>query len=298
MRQSFRYYLAAVLALTMLGFGCSKAEHLPPGAAAPQAAPALKVATSNYVVYSIAAQVLSGAAEVTMLVPPAAEAHHFEPSAQTIIDVQNAAFFFYISDTLEPWALKISSGRGIALANYAPNKTGDPHLWMDFDNTAAMGEAIASAVARQYPDLEGKLLKNVLNFQNEISMLKRLYADGLKVCQSRAIYHVGHLAFGYIAQNYNLQFKPLIGATFDAEPSARDLANMIKQIKAAGVKYIFTEDAVNTKLAATISAESGAQVLRLYTIEFITKDEFLQKPPYRKFMTENLQNLIKGLGCN
>lgn len=257
----------------------------------------IKVAASSYVPYALAMEILKDIADLQMVVPAGSEPHSFEPLPQTILEINTAAFFFYISNALEPWALKLSDGKGIALAENLPNATRDPHVWMDFDNTSVMAQNMAMHVARLYPATEPQLLRNTLNFQNEIQMLRRLYGKMLDRCESRDIYHIGHMAFGYIAKNYNLNFKPLIGSAPDQEPSAKDMAMMIKQIKENNIKYIFTEEALNPNLAKVIAEETKAKILYLYTIEHVTKSEFEKKISYRQFMMMNLENISQGLNC-
>lgn len=284
---------ALLLTAVVLLWGCAKEQPV-----TQQKKYAIQVSTSSYVPYTLASQILDGVADVAMIMQPAQEPHHFEPSPTDVVTAQKADFLFFTSKKLEPWAFKINPLNSKSLADAAQNiNPKDPHIWMDFNNTAAMGDAIATAVATEYPWTEGALLRNTLNFQNEMEMLKRLYAKALENCESRKVFHIGHNAFGYIANNYKLEFIPLSGATFEAEPSAKELAEMIKQIKQNNIKYIFTEDAVNTKLAATIATETGAKTIKLYTVEFVTKDEFAAKTSYRQFMTKNLQALTEGLGC-
>ncbi len=282
-----------LLTAAVLLAGCAKEQ---PGRPADKHA--LQVSASSYVPYTLATQILDGVADVSMIMQPAQEPHHFEPSPKAAAQAQKADFLFFTSSKLEPWAFKLNPLKAKSLSEAAQNiNPKDPHIWMDFNNAAAMGEAIAAAIAAQDPSAEKALLKNTLNFQNEIEMLKCLYSQALQNCESRKIFHVGHLAFGYIADNYNLEFIPLSGATFEAEPSAKELAEMVKQIKDNNIKYIFTEDAVNSKLADTLAKETGAKILKLYTIEFVTKEEFNAKTSYRQFMAKNLQALTEGLGC-
>jgi zinc transport system substrate-binding protein len=248
--------------------------------------------------YTIAKSVLKDTADITMLIPPGAEAHSFEPRPSNAVEIKEADFFFFTSGRMEPWAMELSDGKGIALAINLPNQTRDPHVWMDFNNILVMANNLAMYVARKHPGLEESMLKNISAFNREIQMLDRLYKKMLSACKNRDIYHVGHMAFGYIAANYNLNFKPLVGAaSFHHEPTAKDMALMIKEIKDKKINYIFTEEALNSKLAKTISDETKAGVLNLYTIEHISKEQFEKGADYRQFMMMNLQNISKGLGC-
>ena len=92
--------------------------------------------------------------------------------------------------------------------------------------------------------------------------------------------------------------KPLINSSEAQEPSPKDILEMIKQIREKNIKYIFTEEALSPEMADLIAKQTGAQILMLYTIEHITKEEFKQQISYQDFMYKNLENLTKGLECN
>lgn len=291
--------LAALVCAAVFAFYSLNRYKMPSQTVTPavEQTPKIKVAVSGYVPYTIAKETLDGAADITMIIPPGTEPHSFEPLPKTVIDIHQNEFFFYISDRMEPWAKKMSNDAGLALDSNMPSPEGDPHIWIDFNNASAMAQNMAMYVAQKYPQKEQELLKNVAGFQHELTMLDRLYGKMLAQCKTRDIYHIGHLAFKRMAQNYNLNFKPLVGATLDQEPSAKDMAEMIKQIKDNNIEYIFTEKAVNPALSQTIADETGAKILLLYPVEHITKEDFDKGVSYRQFMMANLQNLSEGLGC-
>lgn len=286
--------VGAFAALTPVFFaGCAKEQ-------APEQKNELsiKTAEADYVSYTLASQVLKDVAEIKMIIPPGSQPHGFEPLPQDIANIEKAEFLFYINDRLEPWAKKLGGQKAFPLERNLPETDPkDPHVWMDFDNIQVMAENMAYYISAKYPDTEKQLLKNILNFHNEITMLKRMYGQMFSACESKDIYHIGHLAFGYTARRYGLNFKPLSGVNADAEPTPKDMAQMIKNIKQNGVKYIFTEETVNPAVAEQISKETGAQILHLYTIEHITKKDFEQKPTYRQLMIKNMESLAKGLNC-
>jgi zinc transport system substrate-binding protein len=195
--------------------------------------------------------------------------------------------------------MQISDGRAIALAYNLPRETAGAgaHAWLSFDNAAVMAENMAAYIARKHPQLERRLAQNAADFARETQMLGRLFKISLADCETRVIYHIGHNAFDSLAADYNLIFKPLAGAVFEAEPSPRQTAAMIKEIKAKKIKYIFTEEAISPALARAVAAETGARLLDLYTIEHITKKDFDEGVTYKQFMIKNLENLTKGLSC-
>jgi len=255
------------------------------------------IAVSSYVPYTLAKSVLGNAANLTLLIPPGTEAHAFEPSPKTIKEVKQAQIFFYTSNHLEPWALKIDP-RAIMLTQNLPQVLpGDPHVWMSFDNAETMAKNLADSVIKTRPVLQAEIKQNLASFSDEIKTLKQAYFQVMPTCKNRTIYHVGHLAFGYIAHNYNLKFKALISADMDQEPSAKEIAEIVKAIKENEVKYIFSEEQLNPALAHTIAEETGAEILMLNTIEGITKEEFADGKTYQQLMLDNLKNIAVGLDC-
>ncbi|MBQ3933924.1 MAG: zinc ABC transporter substrate-binding protein, partial [Elusimicrobiaceae bacterium] len=100
-----------------------------------------------------------------------------------------------------------------------------------------------------------------------------------------------------IARDYGLKFKALFSADMEQEPSTKEIANLVKEIKENDVKYIFSEEQLNPALAKTIAKETGAKILMLNTVEGITKQEFTEGKTYQDLMLENLKNLALGLEC-
>jgi zinc transport system substrate-binding protein len=282
-----------LIALSALAFclGCSKTD-----TAAETKPDKITVAASSYVPYDFASSILGEYANVIMIAPPTAHIHNFELSFKERADIEKADLFVYIGGQAEPWTEKLQKNKSVELSRFAENKT-DGHIWLDFTNAEQMAEGLAAAIAKKYHYMKPVLLKNLLDFKNELNTLRRLYKKGLSRCAVRKIFHIGHNAFGLIATNYDLQFVAITGSGAEAEPRARDLAKIIKDIKLSGAKYIFTEDGANAKLADTVSKETGTEVLKLNTLEFITKEQFDKKISYREFKLENLKNLMKGLNC-
>jgi len=289
------FKLAAVISLTAASFAfcaCTKEQN----------APYLKkhekpqILTSSYVPYTLVKNLVKDKAEISMLIPPGIEPHSFEPLPKDILKIQKAKTFFYIDKILEPWAYEIKKGKAFALGQGLAQQN-QVHIWMNFDKALLMAKRAAQDIQKNYPKLSTTLNVNLTAFEQDINNLKTAYSDGLKNCKSKNIYHIGHLAFEELAKNYNLNFKPLVNSSEAQEPSPKDILEMIKQIKEKNIKYIFTEEALPQEMATLIAKQTHTQILMLYTIEHITKEEFDKQITYQDFMYKNLANLTKGLEC-
>ncbi len=76
------------------------------------------------------------------------------------------------------------------------------------------------------------------------------------------------------------------------------MIEIIRYVKANGIKYIFFETLVSPKLSEVIAGESGAQTLVLNPIEGLTNEEIAQGMNYISEMRMNLTNLKYALGVN
>lgn len=79
------------------------------------------------------------------------------------------------------------------------------------------------------------------------------------------VHHGGHSAFGYLSKRYVLKYRPALPSmTADAEPTAADLADLVKQMRKSGIKYLYSEELLSPRTAETIANEAGAKILMLH----------------------------------
>ncbi len=259
------------------------------------------VLTSGYVPYTITKQLAGEGVEVQMLLPPGAEPHAFEPTPGALLTLKQAAAFIYVSDELEPWAADLTKAAGaqtriIQLAQTVPVGS-DPHIWMTFDNAKILAAQIAQVLEDIAPARKEIFEKNFAAFNREVDQLGSAFQTVLARCRSRRVVHVGHLAFKNLADAYHLQLTALSGTSHEGEHSAKKLAQLIKQIKESNVPAIFTEDTLSPRLAQTVAQETGTQILPLYPIEHISKEDFNHNVTYAELMRRNLDSLQRGLLC-
>ena len=67
-----------------------------------------------------------------------------------------------------------------------------------------------------------------------------------------------HDAFGYFAASYGIQMVAPQGVSTESEPSAKDVAALITQIKTKKISGVFMENVTDPRLIQRISAETGA----------------------------------------
>ena len=127
--------------------------------------------------------------------------------------------------------------------------------------------------------------------------MDRKYRQSLASCGTRTLVIGGHAAFGYLAARYGLTQVALYGMSPDSEPTPRHLIEVVRRIKEAKSRAVFSEATVNPKLARLLAEEADAQILPLSDGVGLTVDELASHQSFLDIMAANLKSLIHGLGC-
>lgn len=137
----------------------------------------------------------------------------------------------------------------------------DPHAWQDLGNARLYVAAIADGLAAADPEGAGHYAANAERYDAEIAALAAEATAAFAALGSeRRTVLTNHDAFAYLAAAYDLSMVAPQGLSTEAEPSARDVAALVREIRADGVDAIFLESATDGRLMARIAAETGATV--------------------------------------
>ena len=259
----------------------------------------VQVTASGYVAYALTREIGADQVALNLLVPPGTEPHHFEPTPGAIIGVQKSDLLVYVSAVSEPWITDIlQSSPGVRAVASAPVEPGeDPHIWMTPYGALSMAKQIAAALQKTDPAHKAYYQQNVKQFEQRMAQLHADFVKGLAHCRHREIVHIGHLAFGVLADTYGLRLQTLVGTSHQGEHSVYKLTGMVRFVRKQRISAVFTEEMISPELAQTIAAETRVQILPLYTIEEVGKEDFERGIGYEEFMRRNLFNLQKGLKC-
>jgi len=307
-----------MLALAALTIGCRKtAEQEAAGSVK------LRVVATIFPVYEFTRIVAGDKADVTMLLPPGLEPHSYEPRPEDIVRVSRADLFIYTNRYMEPWAGEIAKGAGGGKLTVVDASRGarflkagdgehhdghsdghghggegmDPHIWLDFTNAQLMVEAIAAALAERDPANRAVYLANAAAYRAQLADLDERYRTGLAACGTRTVLHGGHFAFGYLANRYGLRYTSAYAVSADAEPTPAKLARLVKQVRAEGLKHIYTEELLDPRTAETIARETGASILMLHGAHTVSRADLDRGVTFIELMEKNLANLREGLQC-
>lgn len=102
-----------------------------------------------------------------------------------------------------------------------------------------------------------------------------------------------HDAFGYFGKRYDVTFLAPLGISEDSEPSAKNIADLIKQIKKEKVKAVFVENIKNPKLVKQIAEETGVKVSGKLYSDALSNDS--EANSYIKLFKHNVEEITKAL---
>ena len=174
----------------------------------------------------------------------------------------------------------------------------DPHCWQDVGRArryvANIVEGLAAADATDAAAYRARGAAYDRKLA-ELDRWVRAEIDKVPPEQRRAI--TGHDSFHYFADAYGVQFLAPRGFTTDSEPSARDVAALIRQIREQKIKALFIENMSNPGLIDQIARESGATVgPRLYSDALSVPGG--PAPTYEAMMRHNVTALVAGMAKN
>jgi zinc transport system substrate-binding protein len=276
------------------------------------------VIATIFPIYDFARNIGGDKINVTMLLPPGIDAHHYELKPKDIINVGKSDIFLFTNFEMEQWAYKIinaadkntnmlavETGVGAVLLplNAAEEEQEhhvsrfDPHIWLDMDNAQKMVDNITAAFIKKDSRNSDYYLNNAHNYKLKLIALDQRYRTELARCKTKTILHAGHWAFAYLAKKYNLKYIAAYNVLADAEPSPQKILTLVQQVKTEKVPYIFYEDMINPRLAQMIAKETGAGLLKLNNGHDQSKAGIERGESFISLMENNLTNLKKGMLC-
>jgi len=301
--------LIASLALTLAACGGSGSADSSPTPGAP-----LRVVAGFYPLAYAAEQVGGDAVEVINLTPPGGEAHDLELSPQQVAEIGEADLVLYIpgfQPALDQAIEQVAADRALNVTEAlsllpaedhahegetgttdAPSALdGDPHVWLNPLNMAAIGDEIAARLSAL--NAAGPFAAGAQTLTGSMNSLNEEWATGTAECRSRDLV-VSHEAFGYLAEQYDFAQIGIAGLSPDAEPSPARIAEVADLVRERGVTTIYYETLVDPGVAQTLAAETGATTAILDPLEGLLEGS---TGNYVTVMQANLEQVRTGQGC-
>jgi len=270
-----------------------------------RASGALEVVASFSIIGDFVKNVGGDRVNVTTLVGPNGDVHVYAPAPADAKKIADAKLLVINGLGLEGWLprlLQSSGGKApitVATNGIAPLRLGsdaDPHAWQSVANAKIYVANISDALVAADPGDAEAFRANAARYAAELDALEReVRAAVEQIPPAHRKVISTHDAFGYFAAGYGIDFIAPSGVSTEAEPSARDVAKIISQIKSAKIPAVFLENFGDPRLVSRIAAETGAKVGGTLFSDALT-DEKGPCPTYIEMVRHNIRTLTSALG--
>ena len=264
----------------------------------------LKVVASFSILGDFVRNVGGDRVNVTTLVGPDSDAHVYSPTPSDAKKIADAGLIFINGLGFEGWLprlVKSASGKATlvtATSGIAPLTLGsdaDPHAWQSVANAKIYVGNIRDALAAADPASAQFFRANAESYLAKLDALDReVRAAIAKIPEGRRKVISTHGAFGYFATAYGIEFIAPVGVSTESEPSARDIAGIITQVRSAKIPAVFLENVSDPRLIRRISAETGAKVGGTLYSDSLTAEKG-GAPTYIDMVRHNIKALTSAL---
>lgn len=296
----------ALGALTLVG--CS--------APAPSADEIVLAATVSPITDLVAA-VAGDRASVTGMVPEGVDSHTFEPSARDAAVLAGARVLFangmHLETPLLDLARETMSGDGkvVELGDRVvteqewiydrsfprEERNPNPHLWTDPILAIGFVEQIAKELIAVDPGGKTDYQRRATDLRHAIAELDgAIRTATITIEPSRRKLLTYHDSFPYFARRYGWQVIGAVQPSDFKEPTAREVAELIDQIRRESVPAIFGSEVYPSSVLRTISDETGARYIADLRDDDLPGEPGDPDHSYIGLMRYNLITIVEGLG--
>lgn len=277
----------------------------------------LLVVSSVAPITNIVRNIVGDNARVEGLIPEGVDSHTFEPSPETARLLSTADLIFLNGLRLEEGTLRIAESnkrpgseiKRLGEATITPDAyiydfsfpraggSPNPHLWMNLIYALRYAEVIAETMAERDPSNASRYRANLATFADQIGVVDAaIYAAIRSIPEDQRKLLTYHDSFAYFAPRYGLSVIGAVQPADFSEPSAQEIANLIRQIRADHVRAIFGSEVFPSKVLEQISRESGAKYVNALSDDELPGLPGQKDHSYLAMMVANVRTIATALG--
>ena len=272
------------------------------GAAPALADPRLKVVATFSILGDFVREVGGDRVDLVTLVGPDADAHTYQPKPSDARLLAEAQVLVSNGLGFEGWIDRLAGAAGfkgrriVASAGATPDA--DPHCWQDVGCAQRYVANIADGLAAADPANAAGYRARAAQYDRRLAALDDWIRQEIATIPAERRQAItGHASFRYFSRAYGVRFDAPRGYSTGSEPTARDVANLIRQVREQKTRALFIENMTNPALVAEIARDTGAVVgPRLYS-DALSKPGG-PAPTYEAMMRHNVSALVEGMKKN
>ena len=283
------------------------------------AAEPLRVVTTVSPITNMAQQVGGSAIQLHGMVPEGVNSHTFQPTPRDVRYLAEADVIIlnglYLEITTEKLARR-SGKEGVwilKLGDQTLHKTGwvynfsfpkdqghpNPHLWLNVKHAMRYVTLMRDALSRLDRANQSVYHDNSERYLRQLSQLDACIAsavDTIPPAHRKLLTY--HDSWAYFARRYGMKVIGAVQPASFSEPSARDVARMIGQIRQAAVPAIFGSEVFPSKVLEKIAAETNVQYIKTLRDDDLPGAPGAPEHSYLGMMRANVHTMVSALGGN
>ncbi len=289
------------------------------GTTVPAASQKLNVVSTVSPITNIIYNIGGDHINLTGIIPEGSDSHTFEPAPSDAKILAQADVIFVNGLKLEEPTVKLAEANKKAGAEIVqlgeqtitpdqyiydfsfPKENGspNPHLWMNPLNALRYAEIARDTLVKRDAANADYYKKNYDAFKARLEALDQSIKDTIAtIPEANRKLLTYHDSFAYFAPRYGMTVIGAIQPSDFAEPSAQDVAALIKQVQEEKVPAIFGSEVFPSPVLDQIAKEAGA----VY-VDTLRDDDLPGQPgdanhSYLGIMTEDAATMAKALGGN
>jgi zinc/manganese transport system substrate-binding protein len=241
-------------------------------------------------------QLVGEAVELRVLAGPETDAHVFQPRPSEARAIEGAALVIRNGLGFEPWLDRLLRstgyrGRVVTTTEGITPRGNDPHAWQDVSRARSYAAGIARGLGAVLPPAAVRAAE----YDARLAALDAWVAGEVaRVPPERRVVVTSHDAFGYFAARYGVRVLAPQGIAPNAQPSAAQVAALIRQIRAERVSAVFIEGRGSQAVMERLARDAGISLRgRLYADTLSPPDGLA--PTYEAMMRHNLALLVPAM---
>ena len=301
------------------------------GPALPEETDRLQVVASIFPAYDFARSAASGCADVTLLLPPGAESHSYEPTPADILRVQRCDLFIYLGGESDTWVDTILSaiepqGETLRMIDcvelleeetvegmqgghdhdehgleedheHLGEVTGmDEHVWTAPRNAAAITRTVGERLSALDPDNAEAYAAGAEAYALELEDLDREFAAFFDSREDRTIVFGDRFPLRYFAEAYGLDYYAAFpGCGSQTEPSAATVAFLTEKVRQEGLPAVWYIEFSNHLVADSIAEAAGVGTAQFHTCHNVSKADLEAGATCLSLMRADLEALRENM---
>jgi zinc/manganese transport system substrate-binding protein len=171
----------------------------------------------------------------------------------------------------------------------------DPHAWHDLRHAASYVANIRDALIKLAPASADTINTRATAYLAELTALDTQFRERLAaIPAARRKLVTSHDSLRYLGHAYALDIIPISGLRPDREPSAKQLATIVKLLRRENIRAVSIESTTNPKIPTLLAKEAGVAVVNeLYTDSLGTPDS--PAPTFLAMARANLETITTAL---